>query len=81
MFWNEVFMVRNTVKAGQSLCSAVICRNRSAFEMHFNVSLHSSCNLLREKALISTCMYHGALVGSKHFDLLKQISKYLKRVQ
>ena len=44
------------------------------------VSLHGSCNLLREKALISTCMYHGALVGSKHFGLLKQISKYLKSV-
>ena len=36
MFWDEVFMVRNTVTTGQSLCSAVICRNRSAFEMQFH---------------------------------------------
>ena len=27
-------MVRNTVKNGQSLCSAVNCRKRSAFDMH-----------------------------------------------
>ena len=26
-------MVRNTVKNGQSLCSAVICRKRSAFDI------------------------------------------------
>ena len=28
-------MVRNTVKNGQSCCSAVICRKRSAFDMQF----------------------------------------------
>ena len=36
MFWDEAFMVRNPVRTGQSLCSAVICRNRSAFEMQFH---------------------------------------------
>ena len=30
---SSVFTVRNTIKAGQSWCSAVICRNRSDFEM------------------------------------------------
>ena len=29
IFWDEDFMVRNTVKKGQSWCSAVICRRRS----------------------------------------------------
>ena len=28
-------MVSNTVKTGQSICSAVICRKRSAFKMKF----------------------------------------------
>ena len=31
--WDEVFMVRNTVKNGPSLCLAVICRHRSVFDM------------------------------------------------
>ena len=30
-------MVRNTVKNGQSWCSAVICRKRSAFDMQFHL--------------------------------------------
>ena len=30
-------MVKNTVKTGQSWCSAVICRNRSDFEMQFRL--------------------------------------------
>ena len=30
-------MVRNTVKDGQSLCSAVICRKRGAFDMQFHL--------------------------------------------
>ena len=30
-------MVRNTVKNGQSLCSAVTCRKRSAFDMQFQL--------------------------------------------
>ena len=30
-------MVRNTVKNGQSWCSAVICRKRSAFEMQLHL--------------------------------------------
>ena len=36
IFWDEVSMVRNTVKTGQSCCLAVICRKRSAFEMQFH---------------------------------------------
>ena len=35
IFWDEVFMVRNTVKTGQYLCSAVTFRKRSAFEIAF----------------------------------------------
>ena len=30
-------MVRNTVKNGQSWCSAVICSKRSAFDMQFHL--------------------------------------------
>ena len=30
-------MVRNTVKNGQSWCSAVICRKQSAFDMQFHL--------------------------------------------
>ena len=30
-------MVRNALKNGQSWCSAVICRKRSAFDMQFNL--------------------------------------------
>ena len=30
-------MVRNTVKNGQSWCSVVICRKRSAFDMQFHL--------------------------------------------
>ena len=35
-------MVRNTVKNGQSCCSAVICRKRSAFDMQFHLIVVSS---------------------------------------
>ena len=34
-------MVRNTVKNGQSWCSAVICRKRSAFDMQFHLMVVS----------------------------------------
>ena len=36
IFWAQVFMVRNTVKNGQSWCSTVICTKRSAFGMQFH---------------------------------------------
>ena len=41
IFWGEVFVVRNTVKTGQSRCSAVIWRKWSAFEMKFNLKVVS----------------------------------------
>ena len=37
IFWEEVFMFRNTVKNGQSWCSTVICAKRSAFDMQFHL--------------------------------------------
>ena len=37
IFWDEVFMVRNTVKNGQYCCLAVICRKWSAFDMQFHL--------------------------------------------
>ena len=37
IFWDKDFVVRNTVKNGQSWCSAVICRKRSAFDMQFHL--------------------------------------------
>ena len=33
----KFFMVRNTVRNGQSWCSTVICRKRGAFEMQFHL--------------------------------------------
>ena len=69
IFWDEVFIVRNTVKTGQSWRSAVICRKRSAFEMQFNLVVapiflktyvqdhgESSSRLLEKKDLI---IVHG----------------------
>ena len=41
ILWNEVFMVRNTVKNGQSWCLAVICRKQSAFDMLFYLTVVS----------------------------------------
>ena len=37
IFWEQAFMVRNTVKNGQSWCSTVICTKRSAFDMQFHL--------------------------------------------
>ena len=37
IFWDEVFVVRNTVKNGQYCCLAVICRKWSAFDMQFHL--------------------------------------------
>ena len=37
LFWDKDFVVINTVKNGQSWCSAVICRKRSAFDMQFHL--------------------------------------------
>ena len=41
IFWEEVFMVRNSVKNGQSWCSAVICTKRRAFDMQFHLMVAS----------------------------------------
>ena len=35
--WDEVFIVRNTVRKGKSRGLAVICRIRSAFDMQFHL--------------------------------------------
>ena len=45
-------MVINTIKTGQSSCSAVIYRKRNAFEMQFHLNLVSIflCKIM-EKAL------------------------------
>ena len=42
-FWDEVFMVRNTVKNGQpwSKCLAVISRKRGTFDMQFHLKVVS----------------------------------------
>ena len=37
IFWNEAFIIRNTVRKGKSCCLAVICTKRSAFDMHFHL--------------------------------------------
>ena len=74
IFWNEVFIIRNTVRKGKSWCLAVICRKRSAFDMQFNLIVvliylktcvkdrrDSSAPIARKKDLIS--MYQGPLVS------------------
>ena len=35
--WNEVFMVRNAVKLDNLDIRPLVCRKRSAFEMHFHL--------------------------------------------
>ena len=76
IFWDEVFIVRNTVKKGKSLCLAVICRKRSAFDMQFHLIVVSiflkMCvkdrswrylqPIARNKDLIT--MYQGTLFSS-----------------
>ena len=37
ILWDKDFLLRNTVKNGQSWCSAVICRKPSAFDMQFHL--------------------------------------------
>ena len=37
IFWDKVFIVRNTVKNGQYCCLAVTCRKLSAFDMKFHL--------------------------------------------
>ena len=37
VFWDDIFMVRNTIKTGQPCCSAVICRKLSALETQFHL--------------------------------------------
>ena len=67
-------MVRNTVKNGQSWCSAVICRKRSAFDMQFHLIVvsiflktcvkdqgDSSSRLLERRVWL--VLYRGALVS------------------
>ena len=69
IFCDEVFMVnRKTVKNGQFWCSAVICRKRRSFDMHFHVIVVSifsktfvkdrgdSSGRLREKRIWLGCI-------------------------
>ena len=76
ILWNEVFMVRNTVKNGQSWCLAVICRKQSAFDMLFYLTVvsiflktcvkdheGSSSRLLLERRIWLVCIEALLLVG------------------
>ena len=75
MLWNEVFMVRNTVKNGQSWCLAVICRKQSAFDMLFYLTVVSiflktcvkdhedSSSRLLERRIWLVCIEALLLVG------------------
>ena len=43
LFWDEVFMVRNTNKTGQSWCSAIIFgKKKRSFEMLFHLKVVST---------------------------------------
>ena len=52
IFWNGVFVVRNTIMTGQSAwCSAVICSKRSTFQMRFH--------LMAVSIIFKTCVIMG----------------------
>ena len=83
-------MVRNTVKNGQSLCSAVICRKRSAFDVKFHLIVVSivlkACvkdhgrslqPIARKKGLIS--MYGSAFV-SGFVNILVYFNKLANKI-
>ena len=75
-------MVRNTVKNGQSWCSAVICRKRSAFDMQFHLIVVSiflktcvkdhgdSSSRLLERRVLLVCIEALLLAVFEHFGLL-----------
>ena len=68
IFWDEVFMIRNTVKSGQYCCLAVICRKWRAFVMQFHLIVVSiflktcvedhgdSSSRLLERRVLLVCM-------------------------
>ena len=82
IFWGELFIVRNTVKSGQSWCSAVICRQRGAFDMQFHLIVVSiflktfvkdhgvSSSRLLERRVWLVCIEVLLLAVCKHFGLL-----------
>ena len=80
IFWEEFFMVRNTVKNGQTGCSTVICTNEALLNA---ILPHGSFNLFknvcerswrylqliaRKKDLIS--IYIGALLVNGKVNIL-----------
>ena len=86
IFWDEVFMVRNTVKNGQSWCSAVICRKRSAFDMQIPLiivliflqtcekDLGDSSSRLLERRIWLVCTEALLLAVCKHFRLFNKLA-------
>ena len=82
IFWDKDFVVRNTVKNGQSWCSAVICRKRSAFDMQFHLIVVSiflktcvkdhgdSSSRLLERRIWLVCIEALLLAVFEHFGLL-----------
>ena len=85
IFWNEVFIIRNTVRKGKSWCLAVICRKRSAFDMQFHLIVvsiflktcvkghgDSSCRL-PERMVWLVCMEVLLLVNNLRFSRLSVV--------
>ena len=82
IFWDKDYVVRNTVKNGQSWCSAVIWKKRSAFDMQFHpivvsVSLKTcvknrgdSSSRLLERRVCLVCIEALLLAVFEHFGLL-----------
>ena len=82
IFWDKDFVDRNTIKNGQSWCSAVICRKRSAFDMQFHLIVVSiflktcvkdqgdSSSRLLERRIWLVCIEALLLAVCKHFGLL-----------
>ena len=82
IFWDEVFIVRNTVKNGQSWCSTVICRKPGAFDMQFHLTVDliflktcvkdhgDSSSRLLERRIWLVCIEALLLSVCKHFGVL-----------
>ena len=86
IFWDKVFMVRNTVKKGQSWCSAIMCRKRSAFDMQFHLIVVSiflkrcvkdhgdSPSRLLERRIWLVCIEALLLAVCKHFFYFNKLA-------
>ena len=63
IFWEEVFMVRNTVKNGESWCLMVIYTKQSTFDVQFHLIVVTI--FLRTVPTIATVHIFCECLGSR----------------